>query len=355
MRKAMIPEHDNLLRAVHFDKPDYIPMSFSISAACWNHYPQDALQELMASHPFLFPGFEKSPEKIEPKYAPWRRAGEPYVDSWGCAWETMVNGITGAVTKHPLENWDNFDDYEPPDPNQHLGWGPINWNQIAENFINAKADGRIARGSLRHGHTFLTLTYIRGYENLIFDMADEEPRLHKLIQMVEDFNMAIVQRYIELGADWIGYPEDLGMQIGPMLSPEHFQKYIKPSYQRLMQPARKAGCIIHMHSDGDIRELVDDIIDGGVEIINLQDLVNGIDWIKDNLQGRVCIDLDIDRQRITRFGTPDQIDALIREEVEKLGSKEGGLMMSHGLYPGAPLENVKALMNAMERYATYYC
>ncbi|MBC8230383.1 hypothetical protein H8E77_12625 [bacterium] len=144
------------------------------------------------------------------------------------------------------------------------------------------------------------------------------------------------------------------MQVGPMLSPKHFRKYIKPSYQRLMSPAREAGCIIHMHSDGDIRDLVDDLIDGGVQVINLQDLVNGIDWIKNNLAGRICIDLDIDRQHITRFGTPAQIDALIREEVEKLGSKEGGLMMCHGLYPGVPLENVKALMDAMEKYATYY-
>lgn len=85
------------------------------------------------------------------------------------------------------------------------------------------------------------------------------------------------------------------MQVGPMLSPGTFRKYIKPSYQRLMGPAREAGCMVHMHSDGDIRDLVDDLINCGVEIINLQDLVNGMDWIKEHLAGRICIDLDIDR------------------------------------------------------------
>ena len=100
--------------------------------------------------------------------------------------------------------------------------------------------------------------------------------------------------------------------------------------------------------------LADDLIDGGVEIINLQDLVNGIDWIAENLKSRVCIDLDIDRVQVTRFGSPADIDALIREEVEKLGSPQGGLMMIYGLYPGVPMENVEALMDAMERYATYY-
>jgi uroporphyrinogen-III decarboxylase len=109
-----------------------------------------------------------------------------------------------------------------------------------------------------------------------------------------------------------------------------------------------------MHSDGDIRLLVDDMVDSGVQVVNLQDLVNGIDWIAERFAGKVCIDLDIDRQEITYGGTPQQIDALIREEVVKLGRKEGGLMMIYGLYPGLPLENIKALMDAMERYSGYY-
>ena len=150
------------------------------------------------------------------------------------------------------------------------------------------------------------------------------------------------------------YPEDLGMQVGPMLSPEMFRRYIKPAYQRIMQPARDAGIPIHMHSDGDIRTLADDIVGSGVEILNLQDLVNGIDWIADKFRGRVCVDLDIDRQKITPYGTPAQIDGLIREEGSKIATPEGGLTMVYGLYPGVPLENVKALMDAMEKYAFYY-
>jgi len=57
--------------------------------------------------------------------------------------------------------------------------------------------------------------------------------------------------------------------------------------------------------------------------------------------------LDIDRREVTARGTPEQIDDLIREEVIRLGSREGGLMMIYGLYPGVPLGNVEALMDAM--------
>lgn len=347
-------ETENLLRTVRFETPDYIPMYFHINSSCWHHYPQDALQELMESHQFLFPGFKKSPEKIQPEFGPWEHAGEPYIDGWGCTLQTTDDGIVGTAIDNPLKNWDDFEDYIPPDPDKNFRFGPANWDKIAKKSRKPRAIGHLHNDGLQHGHTFQTLTDIRGYENLLFDMADEEPKLYKLIEMVENFNLAIVQHYLQLGAEWMSYPEDLGMQTGPMISPEHFRKYIKPSYRRIVAPAQKAGCVIHMHSDGYIRDLVDDIADVGIEVINLQDMVNGIDWIKEKLAGKVCIDLDIDRQQITRFGTPAQIDSLICEEVKKIGNKKGGLMMIYGLYSGVPLENIKALMDAMEKYATYY-
>ena len=341
-------QSENILRAVRFERPERIPMMFHINGACWHHYPPEALRELMASHPLLFSDFDPRAIPDETGYGPRQKAGKPYEDKWGCIWETTDDGITGVVTRHPLADWDAFDGYARPAPETQ------DWASLAGEAEQARARGEMVRGGLPHGHTFLTLCNIRGYENVILDMADNEPRFSKLLAMIEEYNAAVVRRHLDLGAIWMGYPEDLGMQVGPMLSPAQFRTYIKPVYQRLMAPARQAGVIVHMHSDGDIRALVDDLIDGGVEVMNLQDLVNGVDWIAENLSGRMCIDLDIDRQRITRFGAPAEIDALIREEVEKLGSREGGLMMCFGLYPGTPLENVRALMDAMERYATFY-
>ncbi len=49
---------ENYLRAVRFERPDYIPMAFAINGACYDAYPQDALFELMQTHPLLFPNFE---------------------------------------------------------------------------------------------------------------------------------------------------------------------------------------------------------------------------------------------------------------------------------------------------------
>ena len=43
-------------------------MTFHINAACWDHYDQDALQQLMAEHPFLFPNFQPAPTPLTVEY-----------------------------------------------------------------------------------------------------------------------------------------------------------------------------------------------------------------------------------------------------------------------------------------------
>ncbi|AQT67997.1 methylcobalamin:coenzyme M methyltransferase [Anaerohalosphaera lusitana] len=354
MDSNALSKRDNIVRAIRFDRPEYIPMTFHINEACWGHYPAEFLEELMAEHSFLFPAAKRKQARPELEQQVPERVGRPHVDPWGCKWETAMDGIVGTVTEHPLADWGAFESFIMPDPAVTDGKVGVDWGEISSSIEKAKAAGEFTVGGLIHGHTFQRMVDLRGYEDLLFDMFDGHADLQRLIEMVERFNAEIVQRYVDLGVDMMCYAEDLGMQSGPMVSPEMFKKYIGPVYERLMEPAREAGCIIHMHSDGCVRELVDELVRDGVEAVNIQDLVNGIDWIRDNLGGRVCVDLDIDRQEVTVHGSPGDIEKLIREEVTKLGSPQGGLMLIYGLYPGVPRENVRALADAMEKYAFHF-
>lgn len=343
---------ENFRRAVRFESPTCIPVNFAINDSCWHHYPKEALWDLMEAHKYLFPDFVRPPKDWMPEYSPVAQKDAPYTDPMGCTWVTSDNGITGTVKDHPLADWSAFGtSWRMPDPNETDGLTPVNWSEREAQWEEAKRSGNGLHLSLRHGHTFLQLCDLRGYENLIFDMVDEEPMLQKLIEQLQDFNINLIKRFVKCGCDSIGYPEDLGMQVGPMLSPDFFRQYIKPSYAALMSPAREAGIPIRMHSDGDIRSLADDLIESGVEVVNLQDLVNGVDWIAERFRGKTCVELDIDRQSITPRGTAKEIDAFIKEEIEKIAVKEGGLCLVYGLYPEVPLENVAALMDALEKHA----
>jgi len=342
------------LKAVRFDAPDYVPMTFKINDACWRHYEPDALLELMDRHPFLFPADERSPDPTHPSYENVARRDEPFTDDFGCVWTTAEDGITGTVSTHPLADWENYASYILPDPAERSGTGSIDWAAERRTVERRRAEGKLTVGKLRHGHTFLRLCDLRGYQNLMFDFADDAPEISDLIGRLEDFNTGLLSRWLDLGVDVAKLPEDLGMQVGPMLSPAHFRRFVQPSYRRFMEMARRSGAVVHMHSDGDLRDLADDLLEGGVDVLNLQDLVNGIDWIASRFHGRTCVELDIDRQTVTAHGTPEDVDRLIREEVERIGTRQGGLMMVYGLYPGVPLANVRALMDAMERYAFFY-
>jgi hypothetical protein len=342
---------ENMLRCVRFEHPDWIPVRFAVNASCWAAYPQAALQDLMAAHPLLFPDFTPASEPVRPKISPLRTAGAPAADAWGCVWRTAMDGIEGAVVEHPLADWAALDRYTPPSPEHTNGVDALDWDAIRRRVAAARERGAVAQGSLRHGHTFLLLTYLRGYENVVTDMCLEDPRLETLLGTVTAFNLGLVQRYVDAGVEWMAYPEDLGMQHGPMLAPEQFRRWIRPAYERLTAPARDAGCVIHMHSDGDIRALADDLLAVGFDALNLQDTPNGIDWIAATLKGRVCIDLDLDRAGVSRFGTPAGIHAHVRDAVDRLAGPDGGLMLLYGLYPGVPLENVAAVMDAMEAAA----
>ena len=343
---------ENLLRAYRFKYPDKIPINMNINKACWNYYNKKKLEKLMLEHKKLFPDFTGLNSKVLTP-APWRKKGIEYEDCWGCIWKTDQDDITGAVIDRPLDTWDKFEEYIPPDPEKHNGWQRIDWKEIETNIKNKKKKGEFVSGGLRHGFLFLTLSYIRGYENLIYDMYEERSQLYELIDIIKEFNKYHIKRYIDLGVDMIGFPEDLGTQDNLMISPSLFKKYIKPVYKELMKPVKENGILIHMHSDGYIMDLMDDIIDCGVDIINPQDLVNGIENLK-KYKDQVAINLDIDRQRIIPSGTPKEIEKLIKKEVQVLGSEKGGLSLIHGLYPGVSYKNIEALMAALEKYSQYY-
>ncbi len=338
------------LKAARFDHPDGIPVNFAINGSCWFHYQQEELARLMTAHPRLFPD---GPPTLP--HRPWLGANtvadHPCTDRWGCRWTTTMDGIVGTVTGHPLPGFNGAEAWSPPDAANGDSFTARDWSRLPAEVTARRAAGRPTVLGLEHGHTFLRLCDLVGYEAAIIAMAEDDPRLGLVLEGIEAFNARLVAGFVAARPDAVGFPEDLGMQVGPMLSPGHFRRYILPSYRRLIEPVRAAGLPVHMHSDGDIRRLAGDLISGGVEVLNLQDLVNGLDWIAANLMGRVCIDLDLDRQRITPFGTPAEIHAHVQVVLDTLSDPAGGLMLTYGLYPGVPLANVEALMDALEDVA----
>jgi uroporphyrinogen-III decarboxylase len=251
--------------------------------------------------------------------------------------------------KHPIADWSELRNYQLPKPEKHT-----NWEESRKNVATAKSHGKVAWGGTDHGFIFLRLTYLRGYENLMLDIAEGRSELDELIDIIEGYWFAVVKRWIELGVDAISFGDDLGLQNALPISPTAWQRYIKPSYQRIFSYCRANDVHVSLHSDGYIVDIIPDLIECGVSRLNPQDLVNGIDNLAKLAKGKVFLHLDIDRQQINVFGKPKEIDAHIFNCIRNLGSHNGGLSLIWYVFPPTPIENIEAGVKAMDKYATYW-
>jgi len=99
-------------------------------------------------------------------------------------------------------------------------------------------------------------------------------------------------------------------------------------------------------------EVVGDLIDAGVTVINPQIRANTSEGIAKTMKGQICVNLDLDRQ-LFPFATPSGIREHVKAAVIRLGSRDGGLMLSAECGPDVPLENIEALCRAFEEFRTY--
>jgi len=340
-------EEVNYLKAMYFHSPEWTPCTVSIMPATWIKYREEA-ERLVLAHPKLFPGytagkrdFDHIPHQL---YEPGR-----HTDCWGCVWENIEKGLSSMVVGHPIENWEDLDAWNPPDPLTDGQFEPRPpWENVKADMETAKAEGLIARGDvLPHGFFYMLLYYLRGFENLMIDMVQDNPRLQKLIETIEHYNITVIRKYMECGAEMVFAGEDLGLQHSLPISPEMWRTFIKPSYEKMFGPCRDADIPVRLHTDGHILEIIPDLIEVGIRVINPQIRANGLEGLIETAKGRVAVHLDLDRQ-LFPFATPSQIEDHIAEMHEGLYDPSGGLMLYAECEPDVPLENLDAIFTTLE-------
>ena len=348
-------------RAMEFRNPEHIPVSVSILPAAWMKY-REKMAEVTARHPLLFGALEGKRD-FDAVWTPTYAEGE-HVDAWGCVWSNVHRGREAIVTGHPLPT--------------------------RESVRGMKAPAVDA--GLPHGFMFLRLMDLRGFEDLMLDFAEEPPELSKLIGTVLEYNLGQVDRLLastpggsftgnraardrdrtsgvgdrietakeadsasreSASTDIVVFGDDLGMQAALPISPAKWRKHLKPCYAAIFGRVRKAGLPVYFHSDGHIHEIIPDLVECGVTVINPQSRANGLDNLAKVCRGKVCVDLDLDRQ-LFPFCTPGEADAHVRDAVEKLGSPSGGLWLKAEVADDVPLPVVEAICSALEKYRGYF-
>ncbi|MDA3798012.1 MAG: hypothetical protein PF692_02915 [Kiritimatiellae bacterium] len=184
---------------------------------------------------------------------------EFYDDIYGNIWVRMVEGsVKGEIYKPVLQDWSQLDSLKMPKYNVEKLTKNLK-QKIAENknqTFNAVGIG---------GWIFDNARYIRDMEVYFMDMLIYPDELKTLHSKIVDVYEQKIHAAGKAGADAIMIGEDMGTQTGLLFSPDMFREFFKPDYTRLMGIAHEYGMKVLMHSCGKNWEIIDDLIDAGVD------------------------------------------------------------------------------------------
>ena len=339
----------NFLKVINFDYPEWIPAFVSLMPATWLKYKEE-LERIVLSHPILFPGYREGDfQRMELPRA-YKRGR--WVDVWGITWDNIEEGLDSAPVEElaPLRNWDKIEEYKVPDPLKYDWYGEeIDWEERRKALERAKAQGYLARGSLVHGAMYMQLYYLRGFTNFMMDIATKDPRLDVLIGMVLDYNLKLIEKWIEVGVEIMYFGDDLGLQKSLPISPTDWRHYLKPCFAQMFGKCRENDVYVYLHTDGYILDIIPDLIECGVNILNPQIRPNTLEGIKKYCKGKVAIHLDLDRQ-LFPFATKSQLQEHVKQAIDALALPEGGLMLHAECEPDVPLENIETICQTLEDF-----
>ena len=317
----------NLIPAVRMEHPDTIPVTVSVLPAAWMKYGSE-LQRLIDQYPQFFNGLKKDLEHVEDQLPASYRKGV-YIDEWNCVWQNEHTGNEAIVTGHPIMTEEDVSKLEIP----------------------SCRDGR-----LPHGFMYLRLLDLCGFENAMIWFAEEDETIQTLVDKVLEYNLYQVAAILPQMKELVYFGDDLGTQTGLAIGARRWRKYMKPCYRKLygIIKAYKPSQLIYMHTDGCIWEIMPDLVECGVDIINPQYRANGLDnLVRVCRRGQIIpINLDLDRQ-LFPVATRSQLFDHVAQCVESLYLPEGALGLNVELNYEIPLENMAAVLDAVEKYRHY--
>ena len=159
-------------------------------------------------------------------------------------------------------------------------------------------------------------------------------------------------RYAALGPDVITLGDDVGTQRAMLMSPDMWRRWLKPRLASVIAAARsvRPDVLIFFHSDGNIRPIIPDLIEIGVDILNpvQPECMDPAD-LKRRFGDRLSFWGTIGTQTTFPFGTSDDVRREVRTRAETVG-KGGGLFLAptHYLEPEVPFENIVAFVEAVK-------
>lgn len=276
------------------------------------------------------------------------------VDYWGMR-TRLVDYGAGTYAEQsfcPLADAETIDDLE------RYQWPSADWFDYSGMRTAAEERARTQVVLCGYMAPFYFHNKLRGLEKSLMDpLLDPEFTRHLLGRLC-DFFYEHHLRMFEACADFLDLSQvtdDFGTQTGPMISLDIFHKFYKPHMQRFIDLVHGFGLKVFHHDDGAIRPFIPEFVEMGVDILNpIQWTCPGmaLEGLKREFGDALCFHGGVENQRILPFGTPEEVRAEVRRDIDILAGDGTGYILGpcHNIQVVSPVENVLAMYDEAWQY-----
>ena len=183
---------------------------------------------------------------------------------------------------------------------------------------------------------------LRGVNNFMLDLVDDEDYASQLMDLCTQACIDFARAQIEAGADTIG----IGDAITSQLSPKIYNRLVKPREQQMVDEIHKLGAFVRLHICGNITHLLPGISGLGVDILDIDHMVD-MAAARKAVKDKCVLAGNIDPVSGVMEGQPETIRAKVMADYSAVGNP---FMVAAGCEIPAktPNENLKALCEPVE-------
>ncbi len=247
-------------------------------------------------------------------------------DHWGCGWEHTATKNIGQVTYHPLSSVTEHERVHVPDFD--ASW---RFEGLEEFFERAEQVGRYTCLDI-YNVLFERMHMLAGFENVLVGLLAEPDDAAALADMIVNAHIKLVRNYQErFGARLHGFwmTEDWGTQHAAFIDMSLWRSFFLPRYRKLFDAMHEGGQDVWVHSCGKVNEVVEGLIEAGVDVVNLQQpRALGIEQMGQRYRGRVTFESLADIQATLPSGSRERIEADARALAKHWIMPEGGFVFS---------------------------
>jgi uroporphyrinogen decarboxylase len=349
---------ERVLSAINHQTPDRVPIDFGAQPEVW-----DALMAAlhMDTHEDLLRYLDVDFRYIEPIELIYdrdhyrgpamnTRSDGSWADIWG-VWRRPVrysHGIYQEIVSYPLTKVTEVEQLlDHP-------WPQADWFDFSDVPAQCQPwSGEYALVGGSWGATFGDAYRILGMEHFFESLIEAPDVVREVISRVERFYMDVNERIWNAAAGMIDiyyFGNDLGSQLGLLMSPAMIRDFLLPSFRRLSEQARSHGLKVMFHSCGAVSEVIPMLIEIGIDILDpIQTAARGMNplQLKAQYGDNMTFHGGLDTQGVLPFGSPEDVTRATCELLE--GMKPGGgyiLAPSQELQPDVPIANILAMYEA---------